>query len=59
MFIEFVRLTLLLAVAPPTEAFADGTPRPLPISAHNCYAENRTDNPRLNEALGARPGIPM
>ena len=51
MFIEFVGLTLLLALAPSTEAFADSTPRPLPISAHNCYAENRTDNPRLTEAL--------
>ena len=45
MFIEFAGLILLLALAPSTESFADGTPRPLPISAHNCYAENRTDNP--------------
>ncbi len=51
MFIEFVGLTLLLALAPSTEAFADSTSRTLPISAHNCYAENRTDNPRLTEAL--------
>ena len=51
MFIEFVGLTLLLALGPTTEAFADSTPRPRPISAHNCYAENRTDNPRLTEAL--------
>src|SRR5262249_60046495 len=46
-----VGLTLLLALAPSTEALASGTPRPLPISAHNCYVENRTDNPRLTEAL--------
>ncbi len=51
MFKELVRLTLLFALAPPVEAFADGTSRPLPISAHNCYAENRSDNPRLTEAL--------
>jgi hypothetical protein len=51
MFMKFVRLTLLLAVAPSTEALAEETLRPLPISAHNCYAENRTDNPRLTEAL--------
>jgi hypothetical protein len=47
----FARLTLLLAFAPSAEAFTDGPTRPLPISAHNCYAENRTDNPRLTEAL--------
>jgi hypothetical protein len=51
MFMELVGSTLLLALVPSTEAFADTTPRPLPISAHNCYAENRTDNPRLTEAL--------
>jgi hypothetical protein len=51
MLVEFVRLTLLLALAQSTAALADGAPRPLPISAHNCYAENRTDNPRLTEAL--------
>src|ERR1700733_10070807 len=51
MFIELVGLALSLALAPSTDAFADSTPRPLPISAHNCYAENRTDNPRLTEAL--------
>jgi hypothetical protein len=51
MFIKFVRLTLLLALVLWTKAFADGPPRPLPISAHNCYPENRTDNPRLTEAL--------
>jgi hypothetical protein len=51
MFIEFVGLILLLALAPSTEAFADSTPHPLPISAHNCYPENRSDNPRLTEAL--------
>ena len=51
MFKEFVGLTLLLALAPSTEPFDDSTPRPLPISAHNCYAENRIDNPRLTEAL--------
>jgi hypothetical protein len=51
MFIELVGLTLSLALAPSTDTFADSTPRPLPISAHNCYAENRIDNPRLTEAL--------
>jgi hypothetical protein len=51
MLLDFVGLTLLLALVPPTEALASGTPRPLPISAHNCYAENRTDNPKLAEAL--------
>ena len=25
--------------------------RPLPISAHNCYAQDRTTNERLDEAL--------
>ena len=51
MFRASVGLNVLLALAPLTEARADSTPRPLPISAHNCYAENRTDNPRLTEAL--------
>jgi hypothetical protein len=51
MFIEVAGLTLLMALAQTLEACADSTPRPLPISAHNCYAENRTDNPRLTEAL--------
>jgi hypothetical protein len=51
MFMEFVRLTLILAFALSTEAFADEALRPLPISAHNCYPQNRTDNPRLTEAL--------
>jgi hypothetical protein len=51
MFMKFVGLALLLALAPSAEAFGGGTPHPLPISAHNCYAENRTDNPRLTEAL--------
>ena len=30
MFIEFVGLTLLLALAPSTEAFADSIPPPAP-----------------------------
>src|SRR5690348_706738 len=51
MFMKFVGLALSLALATSTEPRADKTPRPLPISAHNCYAENRTDNPRLTEAL--------
>jgi hypothetical protein len=51
MFLGLLVLTLLLATGPPTEASADSVTRPLPISAHNCYAENRTDNPRLTEAL--------
>jgi hypothetical protein len=34
-------------------SFADKPePRPLPISAHNCYPENSTSNERLAEALG-------
>src|SRR5262249_37805591 len=51
MFIILVELSLSLALATSMEPLADKTPRPLPISAHNCYAENRTDNPRLTEAL--------
>jgi hypothetical protein len=51
MFIGFARLTLFLALALSTEVFTDGPPRPLPISAHNCYPADRTDNPRLTEAL--------
>src|SRR6476646_1200306 len=51
MFMEFAGLTLLLALVPSAETFADSTPDPLPISAHNCYPENRSDNPRLTEAL--------
>lgn len=34
-----------------TTVLADDHPHPLPISAHNCYAANRADNPRLAEAL--------
>jgi hypothetical protein len=44
-------LNVLLALTPFTFSLAGSTPHPLPISAHNCYAENRTDNPRLTEAL--------
>jgi hypothetical protein len=51
MFMISVGLALSLALATATEPLADKSPRPLPISAHNCYAENRTDNPRLTEAL--------
>ncbi|WP_076350624.1 hypothetical protein [Paludisphaera borealis] len=48
---KIVRSATLLTFALSPASFADGPSRPLPISAHNCYAENRTDNPRLNEAL--------
>src|ERR1700678_4744124 len=51
MFKTIVGLNVLLALAPFNFSLAGSTPRPLPISAHNCYAENRTDNPRLTEAL--------
>src|SRR5580692_4102819 len=51
MFKTIVGLNVLLALAPFNFSFAGSTPRRLPISAHNCYAENRTDNPRLTEAL--------
>jgi len=44
-----IHITIALA-ALASSPFADA-PRPKPISAHNCYAENRTDNPRLVEAL--------
>jgi hypothetical protein len=40
-----------LAVVLSTSAPAEGPPRPLPVGAHNCYAEDRADNPRLAEAL--------
>jgi len=51
MHLKTVRFVLLLALAFTAEAFALDPPRPLPISAHNCYPENRADNPRLAEAL--------
>lgn len=46
-----VRPAFLLALALAPTALADDPPRPLPIGAHNCYAEDRADNPRLAEAL--------
>lgn len=51
MLLKIARSTLLLACVPAMTTFADGPPRPLPISAHNCYAANHADNPRLAEAL--------
>jgi hypothetical protein len=51
MLIGFARLSHLLAFILAMGPLAGGPPRPLPISAHNCYGENRTDNPRLIEAL--------
>jgi hypothetical protein len=51
MFRGCARSIVLLAIALSSEALAADPPRPLPISAHNCYAENRADNPRLTEAL--------
>src|SRR4051812_24121359 len=47
-----VPLLILLVIArpdAPTEG-AEGS-RPLPISAHNCYPQDRTTNERLVEAL--------
>jgi hypothetical protein len=46
-------LTLILELGPLVPAVgADApAPRPLPISAHNCYPENSTSNQRLVEAL--------
>jgi len=46
-----VRVGILLAIALGSTARASVPPAPLPISAHNCYAEDRADNPRLAEAL--------
>jgi hypothetical protein len=40
MFITFVGLTLLLALAPATETFADSTPRPLPIASNSANASH-------------------
>src|SRR5690349_18530605 len=51
MPVRFARPALLLALTLAPTAFMEGPPRPLPVSAHNCYAENRPDNPRLAEAL--------
>jgi hypothetical protein len=51
MIIGFSPLALLLAIAMSPWAITDGPPRSLPVAAHNCYAEDRTDNPRLSEAL--------
>ena len=51
MTFGFAGPTLALALALPLAAVDDGPPRPMPISAHNCYAEDRSDNPRLAEAL--------
>jgi hypothetical protein len=51
MISVFVRPTLALALALSATVLANGPPRPKPVSAHNCYAENRSDNPRLAEAL--------
>lgn len=47
-------LLLLLAGLPGSQASAQGTParpRPLPVSAHNCYPTNSTRNDRVAEAL--------
>ena len=51
MLKRFVRSIFPLTLAISTAALAADPARPLPISAHNCYAENRADNPRLTEAL--------
>jgi hypothetical protein len=44
-------MTLLLIAQPAASPEAAAVPRPLPISAHNCYPEDRTTNGRLVEAL--------
>ena len=51
MIIGFAPSALLLALALSPGAFVDGPSPRLPIAAHNCYAEDRTDNPRLAEAM--------
>jgi hypothetical protein len=43
--------SLLLTLALTAASRADGPTRPIPVGAHNCYAEDRPDNPRLAEAL--------
>src|SRR3954469_8643472 len=50
-------LTLSLIAQPASKSSPSRPPgnaharRPLPISAHNCYAQDRTTNERLDEAL--------
>ena len=64
MFIAFVGLNALLALAPFTEAFAGSTPRPLPISAHmttrrleaDADHDITVDGPEL-AAHAIRPGL--
>jgi hypothetical protein len=51
MTTTFARPALAIALALPWMALADGPPRPMPVGAHNCYLEDRHDNPRLIEAL--------
>jgi hypothetical protein len=46
-----IRRAVAFALAFSSAVLADGPGPPMPVSAHNCYAENRTDNPRLVEAL--------
>src|SRR3954454_4456643 len=49
-----ILLLTLSLIAQPTPSRSPGdahAPRPLPISAHNCYAQDRTTNERLDEAL--------
>ena len=46
----FVALAVVLFVRRPAHA-ADAPAKILPVGAHNCYATDRPDNPRLAEAL--------
>jgi hypothetical protein len=52
MIIPWLVLILNPALGLPADAADAPAPRPLPISAHNCYPENSNRNERLVEALG-------
>jgi len=52
MIVRRLGLSLFFIVAAATWPARADAPRPLPISAHNCYPENSTSNERLVEALG-------
>lgn len=44
-------LLLATAIGPSPAKPGEQAPKPLPLSAHNCYPADRGDNPRLVEAL--------
>jgi hypothetical protein len=52
MIVRLLGLTLVFVAGAASFAPEADAPRPLPISAHNCYPENSTSNERLAEALG-------